>query len=87
MTYTADGQWLVISHPRTLTVLDAQTLRVAVADLHLDTQAPTDAIAVAAGQDHQLLVGTRSVLASIEMDPEKWKSDSLRGRRPQTHQG
>ena len=26
------------------------------------------------GQDHQLLVGTRSVLASIEMDPEQWKS-------------
>ena len=74
MTYTEDGRWLVISHPRSLSVLDAQTLRVAVADLPLPTEAPTDAFAVAAGQDHQLLVGTRSVLASIEMDPEQWKS-------------
>ena len=74
MTYTNDGRWLVISHPRSLTVLDSQTLRVAVADLPLDTEAPTDGFAVAAGQDHQLLVGTRRVLASIEMDPEQWKS-------------
>jgi WD40 repeat protein len=74
MTYTNDGRWLVISHPRSLSVLDAQTLRVAVADLPLDTEAPTDAFAVTAGQEHQLLVGTRSVLASIEMDPEQWKS-------------
>ena len=74
MTYTEDGRWLVISHPRSLSVLDAQTLRVAVADLPLPTEAPTDAFAVTAGQDHQLLVGTRSVLASIEMDPEQWKS-------------
>ncbi|MGB7983357.1 MAG: hypothetical protein WCF36_21475 [Candidatus Nanopelagicales bacterium] len=27
-----------------------------------------------AGQDHQLLVGTGTVLASIEMDPEEWES-------------
>ena len=74
MTYTDDGLWLVISHPRSLSVLDAQTLRVPVADLPLHTEAPTDAFAVAAGQEHQLLVGTRSVLASIEMDPEQWKS-------------
>ncbi len=74
MTYTEDGRWLVISHPRSLSVLDAQTLGVAVADLPLPTEAPTDAFAVAAGQEHQLLVGTRSVLASIEMDPEQWKS-------------
>lgn len=73
MTYTEDGRWLVISHPRSLTVLDAQT-RVPVADLPLDTEAPTDAFAVAAGQEHQLLVGTMSTLASIEMDPEQWKS-------------
>lgn len=33
MTYTEDGRWLVISHPRSLTVLDARTLQVAVADL------------------------------------------------------
>lgn len=78
MTYTEDGRWLVISHPRSLTVLDARTLQVAVADLPLDTEAPTDtfadAYALAAGQDHQLLVGTGSVLASITMDPEQWKS-------------
>ncbi len=73
MAYTEDGRWLVISHPRSLSVLDAQT-RVAVADLPLDTEAPTDAFAVTAGQEHQLLVGTGSVLASIEMDPEQWKS-------------
>ena len=74
MTYTEDRRWLVISHPRSLSVLDAQTLRVAVANLPLPTEAPTDAFAVAAGQDHQLLVGTRTVLTSIEMDPEEWKS-------------
>ncbi len=74
MTYTDDGQWLVISHPRSLTVLDAHTLRVAVADLPLPTTGPTDAFAVAAGQDQQLIVGTRSVLASIEMDPERWRT-------------
>jgi WD40 repeat protein len=74
MTYTDDGQWLVISHPRSLTVLDAQTLQVAVADLPIPTRAPIDGFAVAAGQGHQLLVGTRTVLASIEMDPEVWKA-------------
>ena len=74
MTYTEDGRWLVISHPRSLTVLDAQTLRVAVADLPLPTEAHTGPFAVAAGQGHQLLVGTGSVLASIEMDPERWKA-------------
>ena len=90
MTYTEDGRWLVISHPRSLTVLDAQTLRVAVADLPLPTEAPTDtfadAFAVAAGQDHQLLVGTGSVLASIEMDPEQWKSAACQvaARKPTT---
>ena len=77
MTYTEDGRWLAISHPRSVTVLDAQTL-IAVADLSLPTEAPTDtsadAFAVAAGQDHQLLVGTGSVLTSIKMDPEHWKS-------------
>ena len=87
MTYTDDGRWLVISHPRSLSVLDAQTLRVAVADLPLDTKAPTDAFAVTAGQDHQLLVGTRSVLASIEMDPETVEVRRLPGSRTQTHQG
>ena len=78
MTYTEDGRWLVISHPRSLTVLDAQTLQVAVADMLLPTEVPTDtfpdAFAVVAGQDHQLLVGTGSILASIEMVPEEWKS-------------
>ena len=74
MTYTEDGRWLVISHPRSLSVLDAQTLGVAIADLPLPTEAPADALAIAAGQEHQLLVGTPSVLASIEMDPEQWKS-------------
>jgi len=78
MTYTEDSRWLVISHPRSVTVLDAQTLPVAVADMRLPTEAPTDpsddAFAVAAGQDHQMLVGTGSVLASIKMDPEQWKS-------------
>jgi hypothetical protein len=48
VTYTEDGLWLVISHPRSLTVLDTQT-RVPVADLPLDTEAPTHAFAVAAG--------------------------------------
>ena len=89
MTYTEDGRWLVISHPRSLTVLDAQTLQVAVADLPLDTEAPTDtfadAFAVAAGQNHQLLVGTGSVLASITMDPEKWKSAACQIAARQTH--
>ena len=78
MTYTEDGRWLAISHPRSVTVLDPQKLRVPVADMLLPTEAPTDtfadAFAVAAGQDHQLLVGTGSMLASIEMDPEQWKS-------------
>ena len=73
MAYTEVGRWLVISHPRSVTVLDAQTL-IAVADPSLPTEAPTDAFAVAAGQDHQLLVGTGSVLTSIKMDPEQWKS-------------
>ena len=92
MTYTEDGRWLVISHPRSLTVLDAQTLQVAVADLLLPTEAPTDtfadAFAVAAGQNHQLLVGTGSVLASITMDPEKWKSAACRIAAPKhsTHE-
>ena len=49
-----------------------------MADLPLDTEAPTDAFAVTAGQDHQLLVGTRSKLASIEMDPDQWKSAACR---------
>ena len=87
MTYTDDGRWLVISHPRSVTVLDAQTLRVAVADLPLPTEAPTDAFAVTAGQDHQLIIGTRSVLTSIDMDPQRWKTDSLPTRRTQTQQG
>ena len=82
MTYTNDGRWLVISHPRSLSVLDAQTLRVAVADLPLDTEAPTDAFPLAAGQDHQLLVGTTSRLASIEMDPEQWKSAACQVAAP-----
>ena len=92
MTYTEDGRWLVISHPRSLTVLDAQTLQVAVADLLLPTEAPTDtfadAFAVAAGQNHQLLVGTGSVLASITMDPEKWKSAACQIAAPKhsTHE-
>jgi WD40 repeat protein len=92
MTYTEDGQWLVISHPRSLTVLDAQTLQVAVADLALPTEAPTDTIgdafAVAAGQNHQLLVGTGSVLASITMDPEQWKSAACQIAAPKltTHE-
>jgi len=76
MTYTDDGRWLVISHPRSLTVLDAQTLRVVVADLPLPTQAPTDAFAVTAGQDHQLIIGTRSLLTSIDMDPQRWKTSA-----------
>ena len=74
MTYTEDGRWLVISHPRSLSLLDAQTLQPALAAVRLDTEAPTDAFAVAAAQNHQLLVGTRTVLASIQMDPEQWKS-------------
>ena len=92
MTYTEDGQWLVISHPRSLTVLDAQTLQVAVADLPLPTEAPTDtfadAFAVAPGQNHQLLVGTGSVLASITMDPEQWKSAACQIAAPKhsTHE-
>jgi hypothetical protein len=92
MTYTEDGQWLVISHPRSLTVLDAQTLQVAVADLALPAEAPTDTIgdafAVAAGQNHQLLVGTGSVLASITMDPEQWKSAACQIAAPKltTHE-
>ena len=83
MTYTEDGRWLLISHPRSLTVLDAQTLRVAVADLPLPTEVLTDAFAMAAGPDHQLLVGTGSVLASIEMDPDRWQSAAceLAGRK------
>jgi photosystem II stability/assembly factor-like uncharacterized protein len=56
-----------------VSVLDAQTL-IAVADLSLPTEAPTDAVAVASGPDHQLIVGTRTVLASLDMNPEKWKS-------------
>ncbi len=74
MTYTDAGRWLVISHPRSMTVLDAQTLQVAVTDLPLPTEAPTDAFAVDGGQNHQLVVGTASVLASIEMDPERWNT-------------
>jgi WD40 repeat protein len=74
MTYTDDGRWLAISHPHSVTVLDAQTLRVVAADLVLPTDRPADAIAVAAGQDHRLIVGTRTALASIDMDPERWKS-------------
>jgi WD40 repeat protein len=74
MTYTDDDRWLAISHPRSVTVLDAQTFRVAAADLRLPTDRPTDAIAVAAGQNDRLIVGTRTVLASIDMDPERWKS-------------
>jgi hypothetical protein len=91
MTYTEDGRWLVISHPRSVTVLDAQTL-IAVADLSLPTEAHTDtsadAFAVAAGQDHQLLVGTGSVLASITMDPEQWKSAACQIAAPKltTHE-
>lgn len=74
MTYTADGRMLVISHARSFSVLDAQTLRVAVADLPLPTEAPTDAFALAPGPDHQLFVGTGSLLASIDMNPERWQS-------------
>ncbi|HYO20629.1 MAG TPA: WD40 repeat domain-containing protein, partial [Dermatophilaceae bacterium] len=92
MTYTEDGRWLVISYPRSLTVLDAETLQVAVADLLLPTEAPTDtlgdAYALAPGQNHQLLVGTGSMLASITMDPEKWKSAACQIAAPKhsTHE-
>ena len=78
MTYTDDGRWLVISRPRSLTVLDGRTLRVAVADLPVPTEAPAEAFAVAAGLDHRMIVGTRSVLASIEMDPDRWASVACR---------
>jgi len=37
MTYTDDGRWLAISRPRSVTVLDAQTFRVAAADISLPT--------------------------------------------------
>ena len=87
MTYTEDGLWLVISHPRSLTVLDAQTLRVAVADLPLDTEAPTDAFAVAAGQDHQLLVGTTSSARLDRDGPGAVEVSRLPGSRTPTHQG
>nr|MCU0264142.1 hypothetical protein [Candidatus Nanopelagicales bacterium] len=74
MAYSADGRWLVLSRPRTLTVLDAQTLRVVLPTLTLPTEASTDAFAVASGEGKRMIVGTRSVLASIDMDPERWKS-------------
>jgi DNA-binding SARP family transcriptional activator/WD40 repeat protein len=78
MAYSDDGRWLVISHPRSLTVLDARTLRVVLPTLTLPTEAPTDAFAVAAGEGHRMIIGTRSVLASIDMDPERWKAAACR---------
>ena len=74
MTYTEDGQWLVLSHPRSITVLDAPTLRVAAGALPLPTHAPTHGLALVGGQDHRLLVGTDTTLAAIDMDPERWKA-------------
>ena len=74
MAYTDDGRWLAISHLRSITLLDAQTLRVAVADLPLPTRTSEDAFPMATGHDHHLLVGTGQLLASIDMDPETWKA-------------
>jgi WD40 repeat protein len=74
MAYSDDGRWLVLSRPRSLTVLDAQTLRVVLPTLTLPTEAPTDAFAVASTEGRRMIVGTRTVLASIDMDPERWKS-------------
>jgi hypothetical protein len=64
----------VLSHPRSITVLDAPTLRVAAGALPLPTHAPTHGLALVGGQDHRLLVGTDTTLAAIDMDPERWKA-------------
>jgi DNA-binding SARP family transcriptional activator/WD40 repeat protein len=72
MAYIDRGRWLVLSHTRSVTMLDGQTLRVAVANLSLPPAAGTDALLVAAGLDHRLIVGTGTALASIDMDPERW---------------
>jgi hypothetical protein len=73
MTYTDDGRWLAISRPRSVTVLDAQTFRVAAADISLPTDRPTDAIAMTPGEDHRLIVGTRTV-AGRALTKDEWSS-------------
>jgi DNA-binding SARP family transcriptional activator/WD40 repeat protein len=73
MAYTDGGRWLVLSRTRSLTVLDAATLRVA-AEVPVPSGASTEAIALAAGEDHRLLVGTDTALVAVDMDPERWKT-------------
>ena len=83
MGLSSDGRWLVVSRPWSVTVLDADTLKVAVTDLTLPSDGSTDAFAVAATEDLHVIVGTQNSLVDLDLNPERWKAEacSLAARR------
>jgi DNA-binding SARP family transcriptional activator/WD40 repeat protein len=78
MRFTDDGRWLLITHDRSLTVLDGRTLRVAVADVPLPNDGTNDAFALAPSTDGHMLVGTQTALVDLDLDPQRWKEASCR---------
>ncbi|HYN56273.1 MAG TPA: WD40 repeat domain-containing protein, partial [Motilibacterales bacterium] len=83
MRLSADGRWLVISRTRSITILDASTLKVAVPDVTLPSDGNNDAFALAPTADQHMLVGAQHALVDLDLNPERWKSlaCSLAGRR------
>ncbi len=84
MSVSADGRWLVISHPASLTILDRASLRVAVADLPLPSGGGSDdAFTLAATSEDRMAVGSQDSLIALDLDPAHWNARAceLAGRR------
>ncbi len=83
MRLSADGRWLVVSRPRSVTILDANTLRVVVSEVNLPFDGSNDAFSLAPTEDLHMFVGTQRALVDLDLDPERWRSlaCSLAGRR------
>jgi DNA-binding SARP family transcriptional activator/WD40 repeat protein len=78
LQYSHDGRWLVMSHDRSLTILDGLTLQVAVADLPLPNDGTNDAFALAAPDNGHMLVGTQTTLVELDMDAARWSTTACR---------
>ena len=74
LRYSGDGRWLVMSHDRSLTVLDGRSLQIAVADLPLPNDGTNDAFALAPTADGHMIVGTQTALVDMELDPDQWSA-------------
>jgi DNA-binding SARP family transcriptional activator/WD40 repeat protein len=80
---TVDGRWLVVSRPWSISILDANTLKVAVTDWKLPSGGRTEAFALAPTEDLHVVVGAQHALVDLDLNPERWKAEacSLAARR------